>query len=996
MTMTYKQITATMGALLAYVSLSGAPLTPQQAMDAVTDFQAANSKRLNIKGVGKLSLAYTEESSSGASCFYIFNRQGDAGFIIASADDRLPSVLGFSDSGSYEPGKENDNLRYWLGEYAREISAYLLEDPKVGPYVQKARPIDNPPIAPLCTTKWNQGKPYNDQCPFDSRAHATSVTGCIATAMAQVMKYYNWPEQATGSRNGYIFSNTPLRWSQMIDVYENNHYTSSEAEAVATLMRQCGASVDMQYSAYASGAYENDVQYAWRTYFGYDAGLELNYRDYFTYSEWNQMVYNEISENGPVLYCGRSSQGGHAFVCDGYLGNNFYHFNWGWGGYQDGYFLLNALNPATGGAGSSSGGYNTDQSIITGVKKAGEGTGRIQELAVSTGGFEYNNGSFVIRKAPDGYNEIYNPLAYSITCTFGVKVVPFDGAGEPQYVSSGSKTLGRWVGFDSMTVSMPAMPDGKYKVSPAMRTSYGEWKDVGVPLSMQTFVTMEMKNGRPTYTNDGPAAEAQPKLIAGSPVLTSKLYGYTGQIVRVTVSNVGDGDFTGNLYLTMEDNVDEFGDSYSAENWVSIPSHFSIDCEFTSDYQLVPGEYVFEMFDQKFNYLSHGEIFTVEESDFEELDLDGFRIDDVEPRFVTSSDDGLGMVMRCVNPTRSNYNLSIDVNFLDADNLQQVYTIHGEGVTIERETSLLVNFPMPEFNLQPGSYFIEVKDASGQLLTPVVPLIVVSETREQDGIYYYVTSEKAKTATVVAPPTEDYSGTVTIPAYIDGYAVTTIKSDALTFADAVTRVSVPPTVKILESGSFYMTENLAEFQVRSSEPPLINPDAFNPEVEQNIVLLTPAGAANYYGQQPGWDMFAFSNWTIDLGPGVEIVGGLLENPDTGNYYSPYYVSGDEALEFQVALPQGLFPLAEWSINGGTPVRHGFEGTTITLPVLNGATASLKITADDGSGVETLIDADGRVDVYSIDGVLVVRQADSNALRQLPKGFYIAGGRKIRI
>lgn len=999
MTDTNKRIVAGLPAMVLALSVCAAPLTPEEAQEAIADFHVRNAKAMKaakVNGNGSLTLAYTRTSPSG-NCFYIFNRPNEGGFVIASADDRLPAVLGFTESGSYEEGKENANFRYWLGEYACEIESYLKEDPKVGHYVQGARPLDNEPIAPLMTTKWDQGKPYNNQCPYDSYAHATAVTGCVATAMAQVMKYHNWPINPTGVHNGYIFNNTTLDWDQMIDVYENGHYTTSQADAVALLMRQCGVSVDMQYSYYGSGAYANDVQVAWRDYFGYNPGLEHHFRDYYSYREWKNMVYEELSTNGPVIYFGQSSQGGHAFVCDGYLGNDFYHFNWGWGGYQDGYFLLNALNPATGGAGSSAGGYNADQSIYTGVRKADGSDYHIQEQAISTGAFEYNNGRFVITKSPDNFNEIYNPQAYAITCGFGVKIVPFDGEGEPRYVIAFNTTLGRWAGFDSMSLTMPTLPDGMYKVSPAMLTSYGEWKDVGVPVNMQTYVTMEIKGGKASYINQGAAAEGRPLLLAGSPVVTSKMYGYTSQVLRATVSNVGDGDFSGNIYMTLEDNVDPFGDSYSSWKWVSVPSHFSVDIDFTSEYQLMPGEYVFELFDSSFNYLSNGEIVTVDESDFEELDLsDDFRIEDVEPRFVTQSPDGIGLVMKCINPTKSNYDLSIDVNFLEAENLSQIYTAHGEGLTIEKNTQVLVNFPIKDVNLQPGSYFMEIKDKNGELLSPVSPLIVVSDVKEKDGISYIVTSEKARKATVVAPQTQDYEGSVTIPAYIDGYEVDAIKSSAMTFADNVTDVSIPSTVKSLQAGTFYLAEGLREFQVRSSEPPTLSPNAFNPTAEQRIVLYTPDGAANYYGHNDGWDVLSISNWTINLGEGVEIVEGLMTDPLTNEFYSPYYLSAREPLEFEVALPAGLYPLAEYSVDGQNPVRKGFGGNTITLPALNGASATLMITADDGSGISILSETKDRVDVYSVDGKLVLRGATPDTIRLLPRGFYIAGGRKIKI
>lgn len=967
-------------------------------MNAIAGFESANSGILKVRGADRLQLVYTYDSPQGA-CYYIFNKPSGEGFVVASADDRLPSVLGFTDNGSFEPGKENDNLKWWLGEYGREISSFLEADPQVESYVPHARPLDNAPIDPICTTKWDQGTPYNALCPYDSRAHALSVTGCVATAMAQVMKAHNWPDHPTGQKDGYIFNNTTLDWANMIDVYDKGKYTQEQQDAVALLMRQCGASVSMMYSAYASGAYENDVQVAWRQFFGYDQGLELHYRDYYNYSQWNKMVYDELSTNGPVFYCGQSSAGGHAFVCDGYLGNSFYHFNWGWGGYQDGYFVLSALNPATGGAGSSAGGYNARQSIITGLKKATGEAAHLQELAISSGSFTYKNNQFMIQGGEDNYNEIYNPLAYTYTANFGVKIVPFDGSGEPQYVSSGNKTMGRWKGFSSLNVTMPSLKDGKYKVSPAMRTSWGEWKDVGVPLSMQTYVTMEIKGGKASYFNDGAADAEQPKLLAGTPMLIDTPYGGAGQAIRVIVSNVGEGDFMGTLYMVMEDSDDPFGDAFGDTKWVSIPSNFTAEIDFTSDRQVVPGNYEVRIFDRYSNFICDGVPVVLKASDspmLEELEYGELFIQDLQPRFTSVSPDGLGLVMKCVNKSKYDANLSLNVAFLDAKDFQPVLNAHGEGVVIDPKTTQLVNMPVSNFNLAPGSYYMKVTDKDGNMLTPLTPLCVESEIKEAGGVYYVVTSESAKTASVVAPPTEDYSGSVTVPAYIDGYCVKEIRANAFTFADGLKDASLPSTVDVLQSGTFYLASSMESVQIRSNTPPAVLEDVFPPKDEQNIVLYTPAGTANFYGHSVGWDVLAISNWTFNTGEGVEIVGGLLINPDTNEYYSPYYINGDESLQIEVKVPEGMYPMLEWTIGDSAPQKNGYSVNTIALPVLNGASAVLNITADDGSGVASLGGALQPGDVYSIDGTLVMRGAAPDVYSKLPKGLYIINGRKLKI
>lgn len=985
--------------LIALMSVSAAaamaaPVTPEQAKASISNFRQVNRNLHKVPQSGELNLVYTQTSDAG-NCFYVFNAPNGKGFTIASADDRLPSVLGFTDNGTFDEANLNDNLRYWLGEYTKEISGFLAKDPDVAPYRAKARPMDYAPIEPLCTTKWNQGKPFNNDCPYDSWAHSTSVTGCVATAMAQVMKYHNWPVNPTGSRNGYIFSNTTLKWEDMIDVYEDKKYSGTQAAAVAQLMRQCGASVDMQYSAYASGAYENDVQVALRTYFDYDPNLELHYRDYFTYSEWNKMVYDELSTNGPVFYCGQSNAGGHAFVCDGYLGNNFYHFNWGWGGYQDGYFLLNALNPATGGAGSSAGGYNANQSIMTGVKKnQNSGTIHLQESAISTGAFTYSNNKFQVTGSTDNVNLIYNPLATTYTATFGVKIVKYADNSEPRYVTSGSRSMARWSGFSDMTVTMPSLADGKYKVSPAMRTSWGEWQDVGVPYGYQRYVTMEVKNGKATYTNEGAPADQVSQLVAGEPMMISKLYENAADAVKVTVTNIGDGDFMGKVFITLEDADDPFGDSFSADKWVSIPSHFTLDIEFTSDYQLPAANYLVEIIDTNYSLLYSGKTVKVEESDFEYFEPGDVYAEDFEPRFYTQSDEGVGFVFTGYNEKKSNVTLDVTIDIADMNTLQVLKSIKGEGIVLEKQSDRLVNFSNVQLDLPAGGYYVFVKDGDGNMLCPPVPFSIYSDRKEENGIYYIVTSEVEKKAIIVSPATSDYTGHVEIPAQIGGYDVAGIKADAFTFAENMESVTIPANITVLQDGTFYFADGLKEVHCQGTVPPSVSQYAFGPEIAAQSVLYTPAGYANYYAAELNWADFLISNWTINTGAGVEITDGLEIDPLTSVYFAPYYVSADEQLKFMVTVPAGKFVKAEWNMSDGTTGTKNFDGTVL-LPVLGGRSASVNLSVTDESGVDLILSDRKSADVYGIDGRIVIRNADADALRNLERGIYIIGGKKIK-
>ncbi len=343
------------------------------------------------KPIKNLSLAYTSKSkakelrsSSTESYYYVFNID-DNGFIIVSGEERANSILGYSYNGSFDINSIPDNFKGWLSVYEEELKD-LFSQPvngnqaaRASKFTQRSFPVSVAPL--LGNIKWNQSSPYNDKCPVINVPNAGSraVTGCVATAMAQVMKYYQWPEKGEGS-NSYVtttlgisinedFSTTYYDWGNMSDMYGSSN-TSAQKEAVATLMYHCGVAVNMNYNT-SSGALNSNMVKAFKENFSFDPNIETCRREYYTKADWENEMKVELSASRPVLYSGQSSGGGHMFVCDGYDANGLFHFNWGWGGTSDGYFETSALNPTTLGIGGGTGGYNSSQYIYLGVQKPG-------------------------------------------------------------------------------------------------------------------------------------------------------------------------------------------------------------------------------------------------------------------------------------------------------------------------------------------------------------------------------------------------------------------------------------------------------------------------------------------------------------------------------------------------------------------------------------------------------------------------------------------------
>ncbi len=316
--------------------------------------------------------------------FYVFNAEGNKGFVIVSGDDRTTEILGYSKTGKLDINQLPENLKGWLEGYARQIEA--LGTSAKPAQKAKTRGADSwKAISPLIQTQWNQYYPYNMMCPdgkgkdwLDEGFNPENlcVTGCVATAMAQIMYYWGYPKKCpaldgyktrTRKWNIKALPETDFDWNSMKLSYNGNE-TDASATAVATLFRYCGQAVNMDYNLEGSSAGVSAGVMA--GVFGYSKNIRDLYRDPYTTSQWEEMVYAELVAGRPVLYSGQSGDGGHQFIVDGYDGNGLFHMNWGWGGMSDDYFVLSLADPDNQGAGGSAtnGAYQFDQSALFGVE----------------------------------------------------------------------------------------------------------------------------------------------------------------------------------------------------------------------------------------------------------------------------------------------------------------------------------------------------------------------------------------------------------------------------------------------------------------------------------------------------------------------------------------------------------------------------------------------------------------------------------------------------
>ncbi len=366
------------------------PITRQQAQQRAEAFlqNAQGSKRLSpVRSSAKLAPRH-KAATTDFELYYVFNRGDQEGYVIASGDDKTLPVLGYTDSGEFDYKQLPDNMRAWLTDYETQL-AYLREHPELLQTAPHYAPV-HAAIEPMVTSHWSQGAPYNNECPMYFNL-GRSVTGCVATAMAQLLYYWRdisvtetqaampaydtWTSHDTFGNLHVegIPANSPIDWANMIDNYGGS-YTGKQATAVAQLMHYCGVAVHMDYTNASSGAQSAEVATGLTNYFGYGSSVKYVQGNNYSADGWDQLLYKELAEGRPFYLSGANSEAGHAFVCDGYDGNHCFHINWGWGGMSDGYFLLNSLNPSSQGIGGSGDGYSGWPEAIIGVQPPANGT----------------------------------------------------------------------------------------------------------------------------------------------------------------------------------------------------------------------------------------------------------------------------------------------------------------------------------------------------------------------------------------------------------------------------------------------------------------------------------------------------------------------------------------------------------------------------------------------------------------------------------------------
>ena len=355
-----KTLFLTMTLALFVSQLIASPVDVNTARQLGLKYVQGNATRQ----VAELDLVYTQTTESGVDALYVFNFEG--GYMIMSADDVALPILAFGEEGCFDANDIPDGLAYYLRHYARQIEYAVNNNMTATPEIAEqweqirrygvimAERGTRGDVAPLIATNWDQDSPFNAYCPTGQGGpggHA--YAGCVATAMSMVMKKWNWPDHGQGTHSytpsGYAtqtvdFENTYYQWNNM-----PNNVNTSNYQAVALLMYHCGVSVDMQYGPGSSGAYSFNVPDALINYFRYTDHTTRLERDLYSKYDWEELLIANLREGFPLYYSGSDDTGGHAFVCCGFReSDRKFYFNWGWSGFYNNYFAIDALNTPSG------------------------------------------------------------------------------------------------------------------------------------------------------------------------------------------------------------------------------------------------------------------------------------------------------------------------------------------------------------------------------------------------------------------------------------------------------------------------------------------------------------------------------------------------------------------------------------------------------------------------------------------------------------------------
>lgn len=566
--MRHRHYTQRIVALILMFTATGiafaAPRSVEQARKAAV-MQMQKHRTNKAKAHGETGTALNpqlvlakERQNKDEAYYYVFSAGRNLGYTIVSGDDRLPEIVGYTESGNYDADRLPENLVSFMQAY--QEFADNATDEQIEEIRQWKAQARHAAVAPLMEEKWNQTAPYNNMCPEYSTGHK-SVTGCVATAVAQILHHYGCPTKLMADIPAYttysyqismpgINEGEQYDWQNMLNAYSGSE-TQAQNDAVAKLMLHVGCAVNMNYGP-SSGA--GATAETFTKFFGMDKELVRQVqRSNYNISQWDNMLYNELAAQRPVYYDGQSTGGGHAFVVHGY-DDGLYYVNWGWGGFCDGYFDITILNPNnTSGAGASSSddGYSMGNGMIIGitpdngvVDEVANAVFTAYSLTISDLATQNENITAKADITVLNFNLVENTRYVSVGYMDDNGNIHNIATPEPITIQAGTPDGIGYFGSAQCNISFP-YATGNYKLVVIESKDKNSW--ALCPQHPENFVPTNLK----AQDNEVSIITPSTSLTATAELDTENSGGYAGMsnTINITVSNSGDKEYYDRVYV---------------------------------------------------------------------------------------------------------------------------------------------------------------------------------------------------------------------------------------------------------------------------------------------------------------------------------------------------------------------------------------------------------------------------------------------------------------
>lgn len=990
--------------------LSAERILPQAALDRALEEEVEMSARRQTKA-SPVGITYDLAYSSPVGAYYVFNRS-TGGYIIVSGDDRIYPLLADVGSGTFSKEEIAPGAECLIDAYEQEIQSFSDSDfPEPGIMDYYNQWLET---GVLVKSHWDQSYPYNIYCPaINSRS---CMTGCVATAMAQVVCCVGHYEgSGYRSYNGVNSSGQPVEFDYGANSFDFDLMLeeppsdySAQTDQIGRLMLACGLSAGMSYGVNESGAYSENVPAALTDYFGYDKKYTRIYRrEFYSQVQWERMIYGQLQLGRPVYYSGSGNGGSHAYVIDGYRPVGLYHVNWGWSGLSDGYFRLSALNPSQVGTGGSLGGFSLSQRMVTAVPPGADpGVVFNDELGGS------------IRMVSDGvYAVYYKGNGYSLlNVAIGAAIVDRDEniVASATFWDGYNFTGSVAVRHDSYRFDFSRIPlaPGDYRIYPAYRTDGSEQYCLTAKCSgFQHYMNLTVSEaGEYIMTNTSTPEGVSDISISGMVPDCDQYVGHSGVISFYAVNN-GNEDYAGTIGLTMSDSEGcEVASLRSFSSFVGSGANTVINAEFPvfdASGSLIPaGSYSLRFTDSEGNLLSDGEygIDVKAGSPFTSWTpsgsigvLNGATI----PAVLISGD--LWDHTPLIKTTQTQSNMTLELAFFPRSSATAVKRLTCfQGTLYPMESTFPIS-PMA-VDVPFGSYDACYCKGYNQISLKRPLRVGV----RKDGVCYLPASDGGASAFMM--PSDGSPDAVVVPetVTVDGtqLPVTAVEPEGFMLNSSLSVIDLPSGVKTIGANAFSVCRSLEQIIMRSEEPPFVFRNHIAPGLNRSVAFYVPASAYDSYRS-----LLENYNQVYSLVETIESGSEIMDGPESEITlsYSPAHESVDPAFVITPADDMSA-AVAEAGI-----VSVGAGKLRVALRALSEGVATFHITPahrSDSHSVLTVtvtgtasVDGPARdnfrlwpADVFTVTGLLLKRNAGEADLKSLSSGVYLlrspAGIRKV--